>query len=84
MLVASNLVEVIKEKKNLALDSYVPRPCASGCLDKYGNWGFVSVIYTKDNVPEGKLRMLDVDNRAVLPFKKRVKVLVTSVDVIHS
>lgn len=28
--------------------------------------------------------MLDVDNRAVLPFKKRVKVLVTSADVIHS
>ena len=42
--------------------------------------------YMKDisDLEDGELRLLEVDNRVVLPSSSRVRVIVTSSDVLHS
>jgi len=42
--------------------------------------------YTKsdDDLLEGELRLLDVDNRVLLPIKTGIRLLITAEDVIHS
>ena len=32
----------------------------------------------------GELRLLEVDNRMVLPIQKHIRVIVTAADVLHS
>ncbi len=37
-----------------------------------------------DDLEEGRLRLLEVDNRVVVPSNTHVRVVVTGADVIHS
>lgn len=41
-------------------------------------------MIAEDDLEPGQLRLLEVDNRVVLPTKTHVRVLVTSADVLHS
>jgi len=45
---------------------------------------FDSYMVLEDDLPEGGLRLLEVDNALVLPINLQIRVLVTSSDVIHS
>lgn len=45
---------------------------------------FDSYMLAEDDLNEGFLRLLDVDNRVVLPARIHVRLLITSADVIHS
>jgi cytochrome c oxidase subunit 2 len=51
-----------------------------------GGFEFQSRILDQENLPAGKLRLLDVDNEAVVPVNKTIRVLVTAdvVGIIHS
>lgn len=46
--------------------------------------GFDSYMIADDELAEGQVRLLDVDNPLVVPVGKKVQVLVTSNDVFHS
>ena len=37
-----------------------------------------------DELKEGEIRLLEVDNKVILPINTPIRVLVTSADVIHS
>jgi len=37
-----------------------------------------------DDLEKGYFRLLEVDNRVVLPVKTHIRVLITSADVLHS
>nr|YP_009707730.1 cytochrome c oxidase subunit II [Birgus latro]ASS30703.1 cytochrome c oxidase subunit 2 [Birgus latro]QES95347.1 cytochrome c oxidase subunit II [Birgus latro] len=45
---------------------------------------FDSFMVPTDELGEAGFRLLDVDNRAVLPFNTQIRVLVSAADVIHS
>lgn len=45
---------------------------------------FDSYIIPSNELNDNRFRLLDVDNRAVLPFNTQIRVLVTAADVIHS
>jgi len=45
---------------------------------------FDSCIIHEADLNMGELRLLEVDNRLVLPFASHIRVLITSADVIHS
>lgn len=45
---------------------------------------FDSYMVTDEDLEEGQVRLLEVDNPVVLPVKTHVRVLVTSADVLHS
>jgi len=45
---------------------------------------FDSYMVNEEDLPLGGLRLLEVDNRLVLPIKTHIRILVTSADVIHS
>ena len=45
---------------------------------------FDSYMVAEDDLEEGQLRLLEVDNRVVLPTKTHIRVLITSGDVLHS
>ena len=45
---------------------------------------FQSYMINEDDLSVGELRLLEVDNRVVIPSQTHVRVLVTSNDVIHS
>ncbi len=49
-----------------------------------GDFTFDSNIIPDDQLKPGQLRLLDVDNRAVVPVDTTIRLLVTSTDVIHS
>jgi cytochrome c oxidase subunit 2 len=38
----------------------------------------------EDELNDGELRLLEVDNRIVLPVNTHIRVLVTAADVLHS
>jgi len=44
---------------------------------------FESYILPEDEVPFGHLRLLEVDNRVMLPIKTHIRVIVISSDVLH-
>jgi cytochrome c oxidase subunit 2 len=48
------------------------------------NIEFDSYITPTEDLKEGEFRLLEVDNRAVLPIQTEVRILVTAADVIHS
>ena len=50
----------------------------------HGNINFDSYLIKDEDLKPGQLRLLSVDNNLVVPVGARVKVLVTSGDVIHS
>jgi cytochrome c oxidase subunit 2 len=45
---------------------------------------FDSYMVPEDDLAEGELRLLEVDNRVILPSRTHVRVLVTAADVLHS
>lgn len=45
---------------------------------------FDSYITPTDDLSQGQFRLLEVDNRAVLPIQTEIRILVTAADVIHS
>ncbi len=49
-----------------------------------GGFSFDSYIIGDDQLKPGQIRLLEVDNRVVLPVETNVRVLITSYDVIHS
>jgi cytochrome c oxidase subunit 2 len=49
-----------------------------------GNIDFNSYIVPEDKLRPGQKRLLDVDNQLVLPAGKKIRILTTSGDVIHS
>nr|YP_009476695.1 cytochrome c oxidase subunit 2 [Proteomonas sulcata]AVM81188.1 cytochrome c oxidase subunit 2 [Proteomonas sulcata] len=57
----------------------------SDYADKEGNSiSFDSYMLATEDLSPGQLRLLDVDNRVVLPTNTHVRVLVTAADVLHS
>lgn len=49
-----------------------------------GNFEFDSYMIKDEDLKPGQLRLLEVDNRLVLPIDTNVRILITSNDVIHS
>jgi heme/copper-type cytochrome/quinol oxidase subunit 2 len=45
---------------------------------------FESYVVPEDELALGELRLLEVDNRIVLPTNSHTRVLVTAADVLHS
>lgn len=45
---------------------------------------FDSTMILEDDLPVGAFRLLEVDNRVVLPAKTHIRILVTAADVLHS
>ena len=50
----------------------------------HGNFTFDSLLVPDDQLKPGQPRLLEVDNRVVLPIDTNIRLLMTSVDVIHS
>jgi cytochrome c oxidase subunit 2 len=48
------------------------------------NLEFDSYIIPEDELLPGQHRLLEVDNRVVLPIQTRIRIIITSADVIHS
>jgi len=46
--------------------------------------GFDSYMRPDDELVEGQLRLLEVDNRVVLPVRTHVRLIITAADVLHS
>jgi len=44
---------------------------------------FDSYMLPSDDLPQGALRLLEVDNRVVLPIQTHIRVIVTAADVLH-
>uniref|UniRef100_A0AAU6QGR1 Cytochrome c oxidase subunit 2 n=1 Tax=Prionospio sp. 5 MH-2023 TaxID=3059273 RepID=A0AAU6QGR1_9ANNE len=54
---------------------------------EYADWhnvSFDSYMVPTDELQSGQYRLLEVDNRAVIPYNVEVRLLVTAADVIHS
>ena len=49
-----------------------------------GGFGFSSIMIPSEEIKPGQRRLLEVDNRVVLPVDTTVRVLITAGDVIHS
>lgn len=45
---------------------------------------FDSYMLLESDLPKGGLRLLEVDNRITIPVNTELRVLITSVDVLHS
>lgn len=57
----------------------------SDFCDKTGNSiVFDSYMINDEDLTKGQIRLLDVDNRVVLPIKTHIRALITSMDVLHS
>nr|YP_009937439.1 cytochrome c oxidase subunit II [Trigonopterus porg]QNT26962.1 cytochrome c oxidase subunit 2 [Trigonopterus porg] len=50
----------------------------------YKNLEFDSYMIPSNNLKPWNFRLLDVDNRMIIPFNSQIRVIVTSFDVIHS
>lgn len=50
----------------------------------HGNFTFSSIMIPEDQIKPGQRRLLEVDNRVVLPVDTTVRLMVTAGDVIHS
>lgn len=56
----------------------------SDYINERGNLEFDSYMLPESDLELGDLRLLEVDNRLILPIDTHVRILVTSADVIHS
>nr|YP_010166662.1 cytochrome c oxidase subunit II [Lioporeus pilatei]QRV62753.1 cytochrome c oxidase subunit 2 [Lioporeus pilatei] len=45
---------------------------------------FDSYMIPTNELPENGFRLLDVDNRVVLPFNSQIRILISAMDVLHS
>ena len=50
----------------------------------HGNFGFDSYMIQEADLKPGQLRLLEVDNRIVVPQGATIKFLITAADVLHS
>nr|WGO62310.1 cytochrome c oxidase subunit II [Pseudandraca sp. 1 MD-2023a] len=50
----------------------------------FHNIEFDSYMITTTNTPSNNFRLLDVDNRIILPMNNQIRIMVTATDVIHS
>ncbi|KYN49982.1 Cytochrome c oxidase subunit 2, partial [Cyphomyrmex costatus] len=50
----------------------------------FTNINFDSFIIPSNQLIINEFRLLDVDNRCILPFKFPIRILTTSIDVIHA
>jgi len=50
----------------------------------YNTLAFDSYMVAEDDLELGELRLLEVDNRVVVPARTHLRVIITSADVIHS
>nr|YP_009471362.1 cytochrome c oxidase subunit II [Marphysa tamurai]AVG72585.1 cytochrome c oxidase subunit II [Marphysa tamurai] len=50
----------------------------------FGNLEFDSYMLPTEDLSPGQFRLLEVDNRAILPMNSEIRILVTAADVIHS
>lgn len=50
----------------------------------HGNFTFDAYMLTEDELEEGQLRLLETDNRVVLPAATNVRIQTTASDVLHS
>jgi cytochrome c oxidase subunit 2 len=46
--------------------------------------GFDSYMVPEDDLAQGQLRLLEVDNRVVVPVNTHIRVIITAADVLHS
>jgi len=51
---------------------------------RYNTINFDSYMIPEEDLEEGQLRLLEVDNRIIVPTDTHIRVLTTSTDVIHS
>jgi len=51
---------------------------------KIGAINFDSYMIAEDDLELGQIRLLEVDNRVILPVNTHIRVLITSTDVIHA
>jgi cytochrome c oxidase subunit 2 len=51
--------------------------------DYNGEIEFDSYMVSEDDLEKGSLRLLEVDNRVVLPIKTQIRLIITAADVIH-
>jgi len=49
----------------------------------YGDIAFESYMLPEDELNVGDLRLLEVDNRVVLPVKTHIRFIITASDVLH-
>lgn len=56
----------------------------SDYLEECGTIGFDSYMVADSDLTYGMFRLLEVDNRVLLPIKTHIRVLVTAADVLHS
>nr|YP_009944480.1 cytochrome c oxidase subunit 2 [Osmundea sinicola]QFR99774.1 cytochrome c oxidase subunit 2 [Osmundea sinicola] len=52
--------------------------------ENYEPINFDSYMISEEDLESGQLRLLEVDNRIILPLQTHVRVIVTAVDVLHS
>ncbi|MDH5798636.1 MAG: cytochrome c oxidase subunit II, partial [Paracoccaceae bacterium] len=50
----------------------------------HGNFGFDSFMVAEEDLEDGDLRLLTVDNKVVLPVDTNIRLLMASEDVIHN
>lgn len=50
----------------------------------FSNVEFDSYIKSTDNLYKDEFRLIEVDNRIILPFNTQVRLIITSTDVLHS
>ncbi|YP_010307972.1 cytochrome c oxidase subunit II (mitochondrion) [Achroia grisella] len=50
----------------------------------FNNIEFDSYMIASNELPSNNFRLLDVDNRIILPMNNQIRILVTATDVIHS
>nr|AGR27977.1 cytochrome c oxidase subunit II [Mecinus bulgaricus] len=50
----------------------------------YSNFEFDSYMIPDNTINESNFRLLDVDNRMVIPFNSQIRIIISSMDVIHS
>ena len=56
----------------------------SDSANENGSLNFDSYMIPEDELELGELRLLEVDNRVVLPTGTHIRVLITALDVLHS
>ena len=62
--------------------SYEYSDCCENSFDE--SIMFDSYMITEDDLTFGAFRLLEVDNRVVLPNETQIRLLITSSDVLHS
>jgi len=63
-------------------DSFISKDLSS--FEMVDGITFDSYLVTEDDLQLGQLRLLEVDNRVVLPTGRHIRILITSTDVLHS